>query len=146
MRKRPVQEQVRSFLRVLGWSSLALSLFVTALGCNSDDSEAFSVDGSWQGSVAEAEAEITMALIKQGKNGIAGTAQVTAPPEGQVAGTVSGTKDGADVTFTIEVNDVIVGGSLVFEGAFQSDDVMSGTIDSGILGGSFSITFQRQGV
>jgi hypothetical protein len=145
MRNRPVQEQVPSFLRVFGWPSLAVCLFVMALGCNSDGGEAFSVDGSWQGSVAEAEAEITMVLVKQGKNGIAGTAQVTAPPEGQVSGTVSGTKKGAEVGFTIEVDDVIVGGSLAFDGAFQSEDVISGTIDSGILGGNFAITFQRQG-
>ena len=96
--------------------------------------------------MAEAEAEISLVLVKNGKKGIAGTAQVTAPPEGQVAGTVSGQKDGDEVTFTIEIDDAIVGGSLAFEGAFESDFVISGTIDSGILGGTFPVTFQRQGM
>jgi len=125
---------------------VVLGLAVMAVGCNSDDSEAFSVDGSWQGSVTEADVEITMILVGQGKGGVAGTAQVTAPQEGQVPGVVTGTKEGKDVAFTLEINEAIVGGSLVFEGAFQSEDVMSGTLDSGILGGSFPITFQRQGI
>jgi hypothetical protein len=86
-----------------------------------------------------------MVLVKDGKKGIAGTAQVSAPPEGQVSGTVDGTKDGSEVSLTIEVDDVIIGGSIVFEGSFQSEDVLSGTVGSGILGGSFPVTFQRQG-
>jgi len=116
-----------------------------AWGCNSDDSEAFSIDGTWAGTIADADAEITMVLVKEGKNGIVGTAKVTSPPEGEVSGTVDGTKDGSEVDFTIEVDEAFVGGSLVFEGAFQSEDVMSGTVDSGILGGTFQVTFQRQG-
>ncbi len=123
---------------------LILGVALAALGCNSDDSESFSVDGNWHGSVAEAEAEITMLLIKQGKNGIVGSAQITIPQEGEVPGTVEGFQKGRDVNFTIDVDAVFVGGSLAFEGVFESDDVMTGTIDSGLIGGTFPVSFLRQ--
>jgi hypothetical protein len=123
-------------------AAITIVLALASLGCNSEG-DSFTVDGTWAGSVAEADADITLVLTGQGKNGIAGLAQVTTPPEGTVPGTVSGTRKGKDVDFTIGIDDVIVGGSLVFDGAFQSDDVISGTVGSGILGGTFSITFQR---
>jgi len=71
---------------------------------------------------------------------------VTVQPEGLVQGIVSGTREGKDVGFTIGLDYVFLGGSLVFEGAFQSEDVIAGTLDSGILGGTFPITFTRQGI
>ena len=131
----PYPARARLFPRRI--AALTFSLAVLALGCNSDDSEPFSIDGIWTGSVAEADAEMSLVLIKEGKNGIAGSAQVTVPPEGQVPGTVSGAWKGKDVDFTIHVDEVSLGGSIVFEGAFQSEDVMSGTVDSGILEGTF---------
>jgi len=140
----PGPKDLPVYRRLVGSGFIVFGLVVLALGCNSDDSDSFPITGTWEGSVPEADAEFTMLLSKQGKDGIGGTAQVTAPPAGQVPGTVSGTLDGADVTLTISVDEVMLGGSVVFEGAFQSDDVMSGTVDSGILGGTFPITFQRQ--
>lgn len=127
-------------------AALTFGIVLLTLGCNSDDSEAMSIEGTWSGTIAEADAEFTLILLDDGKKGIAGTALVTAPPEGQVSGTVDGTKDGDEVDFTIEIDDAIIGGSLVFEGEFQSEDVLSGTMGSGILGGSFPVTLQKQGV
>ena len=125
--------------------ALISSFAILALGCNSDDTEAFSINGTWTGEVVEADTEFSLLLIKDGKNGIDGTALVTAPPEGQVPGTVHGAMEDDEVTFTISIEEAVIGGSIVFEGAFQSEDVLFGTVSSGILGGSFPVTFQRQG-
>ena len=127
-------------------AAITFGIALATLGCNSDDSEAMSIAGTWLGTIAEADAEFTLILVDEGKKGIAGTAQVTAPPEGQVSGAVDGTRDGDQVGFTIEIDDAIVGGSIVFEGQFQSEDVLSGTMSSGILGGSFPVILQKQGV
>jgi len=147
MKNQTISDQIR--VRVLsrraGAAAITVCLVLVGLGCNSD-AETFSVDGTWAGTVSEADAEITMVLSGQGKNGIAGLADVTVPPEGLVQGIVSGTREGKDVGFTIGLDYVFLGGSLVFEGAFQSEDVIAGTLDSGILGGTFPITFTRQGI
>jgi len=133
---RVIPRALRGAVLILGFAALAL-------GCNSDDGDSFSVDGNWEGFVSQADAEFTLLLFKEGKKTVGGSALVTVEPAGQVSGDVNGTLDGADVTFTIEIDDVIVGGSVVFEGSFESDDVMKGTVDSGIIGGTFPITFQR---
>jgi hypothetical protein len=144
MKSHTASKEPRLVRRRTGIPVLALGFTLLAFGCNSDDSQGLSVDGSWQGSVPEADTQITMLLSQQGKNGIVGSAQVTAPPEGQVTGEVSGTLQGRTVGFTIRIEEAFIGGSIVFSGTFDGDDVMSGTVDSGILGGNFSITFQRQ--
>lgn len=124
-------------------AAITLGLALVSVGCNSDDSQAFSIDGTWTGAVTEIEFGVTMLLAGQGKDGLLGLADLTSPPTGTIQGDVSGTRKGKDVDFTIEVDDAIVGGSLVFDGAFQGEDTMMGTIDSGLLGGTFNITFQR---
>ena len=131
--------RIRILLTVFG-------IFLASVGCNSDDSGSFSIDGQWEAAITGADAEIALILTGEGKNGIAGLADVTAPPAPLVQGDVSGTRKGKDVEFTIEVNDVIVGGSIVFEGAFQSEGLIIGTMDSGILGGTFPASLQRQGL
>jgi hypothetical protein len=132
-------------------AALTLGLALLVWSCNSDDSEAFSIYGSWAGTLTEATegytgpgVEFTLVLLNEGQNAIVGTAQMTVPPEGEATGTVEGTKEGKDVTFTINFEGMEIAGSVLFVGAFQSEDVLSGTVDSGLLGGTFPITFQRQ--
>ena len=127
-------------------AAYVFGLALVGLACNSDPSESFIIDGTWAGTVPAVEFEMTLILAGQGKDAIVGSAQVTAPPEGAVQGTVSGTMTGKDVDFTVEIDEVIVGGSVVFDGAFQGEDTLVGTLDSGILGGTFAVTLQRQGV
>jgi hypothetical protein len=125
--------------------AITIGLILASFGCNSED-ESFTINGTWTGSVvsvAEPPVDISMTLIGGGNNVIVGSAQVTVPPAGEAVGAVDGTWQGENVNFTIGLNDPRVAGTLVFEGAFQGDDVISGTIDSGLLGGTHPVTFQR---
>jgi hypothetical protein len=119
---------------------------LSAPGCNETGPETFSVHGTWTGSVAEPVIELEMVLIEQGDAMIIGFAEMTSVPTGTVQGEVSGARDGADVTVTLDVDGVIVAGSVVFEGSFEDEDTLAGTISSGLLAGSFDITLLRKPV
>ncbi len=138
--------KTRAFSHRLRTAAITSGLLLVSTGCNSVDPDPFSIHGSWVGGVTELEVVLTMVLIGQGENGIIGSAEMTSPTAGTVQGSVSGTRDRNDVNLTIEIDDAIVGGSLVFDGAFGGEDTMTGTLDSGILGGSWPITFQREQV
>lgn len=127
-------------------AGLTLLLTVSSFACNATEPETLSVHGKWTGYVAELELDLAMVLIGGGETGITGFAEVSSLSMGEVMGEVSGAQDGADVDFTIEIEGAIVSGSLVFDGAFQGEDTMTGTLSSGLLGGSWPITLEKEEV
>lgn len=127
-------------------AATAVALLFASSGCNVVDPDPFSIHGTWVGEVSEVEAVLTLVLIPQGDDGVLGLAELTSPTIGTVQGNVSGTLDGDDVYLTVEIQGAIVAGSLVFDGAFDGADNLTGTVDSGLLEGSWPITFQREPV
>jgi len=112
-------------------------------GCN-DDSDGLSVNGTWTGEVSEVQFQITLMVTERENKRFEGLADVDSPLAGTVQGEVVGVRAGTDVTFTIELDDDVVAGSLLFEGVLRDGDTMTGTLDGGLLGGTFPVTFQRQ--
>jgi hypothetical protein len=93
--------------------------------------------------VSQLGVELTMTLAKEGKRGIGGVAELTSPFTGPVQGSVSGKQNGMNVHLSIEIDGAAVAGSVVFDGAFQDDDTLTGTLASGLLGGEWPATFHR---
>jgi hypothetical protein len=123
-------------------------LFILAVGCGSDGStgpEGPPIDGTWVGSVSQLGVGLTLILAREGKRGIAGGAQFTSPFTGPVQGSVSGRQDGVKVHLAIEIEGAAAAGSVVFDGTFQDDDTLTGTLASGLLGGEWPSTFLREG-
>ena len=124
-------------------AGLTFALAFSSFGCNVTEPETFSVHGKWTGSVAELELELEIVLIGGEETGITGFAEMRSLPTGEVAGEVSGSQEGADVEFTIEIEGAIVAGSIVFEGSFQGENTMTGTLSSGLLGGVWPMTLEK---
>ena len=130
----------------LGAGFFLLTLTLGLFGCNSTGPGDPSITGSWVGTITEAqlELELTLTLLAVGDERIEGSAELTSLSTGTVQGDVTGSQDGQDVSLTIEIEGAMVGGSVVFEGAFENDATLSGQISSGLLGGSWPITFEKQ--
>ena len=134
------------FSKWLGAGPILLGLTLGLSGCNSTGPGDPSITGSWFGTITEAalELDLTLTLIAIGDDGIEGFAEITSLPTGTVQGDVTGSISGQDVTFTIEIEGAAVGGSVVFEGAFEDDATLSGQLSSGLLGGDWPITLEKQ--
>ena len=127
-------------------AGLTLVLALLSSACNATAPEDFSIHGTWSGSIAELALELTMVLVGRGEVGILGIAELSSLATGMVHGEVSGTLDGTDVDLAIELGGAVVAGSLVFAGTVQGTDAISGTLSSGLLGGSWPIEFRREEV
>ena len=64
LRKEIPRHPARTSLSLMRITALCFSIAMLASGCNSDDTEAFPIDGTWTGAVAEAEAEFLLLLIR----------------------------------------------------------------------------------
>ncbi len=130
--------------RRIGASGAFLLVVVLSYSCDFGGPGVPNVDGRWVGSVPEVELELTLNLLGQLQNKIIGVAQLESPAIGRVQGNISGTQDKMEVLVTIEVADGRVGGSVVFDGAFEGKKTLSGTVDSGLIQGSWPITLSRE--
>jgi len=125
---------------------LIVCLGFLTLGCNETGPEVFSVHGPWTGSVTQLELELEMVLIEQGETAVVGFAEMSSPTTGTVQGEVSGSLHGPDVNLTIHIEGVMVAGAIVFDGSFEGENTITGTLSSGLLAGSHDISLQREGI
>jgi hypothetical protein len=122
---------------------LAMTLFLGA--CDSNGPKTPTLEGTWSGTIAEPDVDVNMFLLEEDQNTVTGSAQVIFPSTGAGDGQVNGTRNGTSVTLTIEIDEVMAGGSIVLNGELEGDDTLTCTASSGLLGGEFPVVFQRTG-
>ena len=128
----------------IGAAGALLLVALLSYSCDSGGPSIPDVDGRWVGSVPEVELELTLTLLGQLQNRIIGAAQLESPTMGRVQGDISGVQNGQEISLTIEVADDRVGGSVVFDGAFEGNNNLSGTLDSGLIQGVWPVTLSRE--
>ena len=136
--------KVPLFPRRLGATILVLLSALVPGSCDTGGPEIPNVDGKWVGSVPDLELELTMTLLGQLQDKIIGVAEFVSPALGRVDGNISGTQAGMDVDLSIHLDEPRVAGVVVFDGVFENRKTLSGTVDSGLLQGSWPVTLSRE--
>lgn len=123
-----------------------VGLILGAGACNATSPETPAIGGTWRGAVAaqELDLEVVLNLVDVGRGDVQGVGELSSIRFGTVEGDVSGFVDGLEVDLTIEIEGVIVAGSVVFEGVFEDDRTILGQVSSGLIGGQWALTLEKQ--
>jgi hypothetical protein len=117
---------------------------LSAAACDFGGPDVPDISGTWLATVPAADVDLTMVLMKLSETDIIGSADLVFASDDTAAGNVSGLREGLDVELTIHVSEAAAAGSIAFSGAFRGDDTLEGSLSSGLLGGSHSVTFRRR--